>query len=176
MSSTFGTCKHCPGGSATVRLYGDGVCAYHLGNPPAAGKKRPKKELISQYGVGPSDEQKKKLLHAYYVDQLILMPPLCENGCRHKLVAKETWRLKAFVCHILPKKTFESVMLHPLNRWFGCLDCHHNYDDKGWSYAVTMKVWPVVAERFTQFMNHIKDTELRKLPDCFRVLMETPRL
>jgi hypothetical protein len=165
----FGHCRLCPKNSPDVRLYGDGVCAYHLQHAHDDQSKRRLEKEITELMLSAHE---KKLLNQYFQEQSRLRPLYCENRCGTKLLTSETWRLKAIVCHILPKRDFRSVMLHPLNRWFGCLDCHHDYDDKGWTYAVTMNVWPVVVARFKGFMHMLKDDELAKLPDVFRLIME----
>ncbi len=102
------------------------------------------------------------------------MPVFCENGCGKKLptLSSPTWLIKASICHVVEKRNFRSVMVHPANRWFGCGDCHDAYDES-WSHAVTMRVWPTCMERFEHFMRLIPDSELRFLPDPFRTLIET---
>lgn len=162
MGAIFGQCPLCPAKSPAKRLYG-GFCSYHLGN---------QKDDHSKHKVDEDDDLpkfKKQVLKKFFAEQVLLIPRKCEN-CGGFIVFTAAGKA-SHVCHILPKRTFESVMVHPLNRWFGCLNCHHDFDDKGWSHAVTMKVWPVCVDRFRQFMNLITDTELTKLPDPFRVIM-----
>lgn len=154
-NNKFGHCKLCPKHSPDKRLYG-GLCAFHINNPE-------QDESKIRWDT-PIKTHEEKLLHKYFLEQSVLRPAYCENGCGNRLIGQETWRLKAMVCHIVPKRDFKSVMLHPLNRWFGCLECHHDYDDKGWTHAVTMKVWPVCVTRFKEFMQLISATEVRKLP------------
>lgn len=97
----------------------------------------------------------------------------CENQCGRRLTDPlELWRQKAMVAHILPKAIFPSVVIHPLNRWFACLQCHHDYDDKGWLYAETMPVWTVCLERYEQFMTALKVGEHRHLPESLRTLLD----
>lgn len=168
-STKFGECRLCPKGSPAKRLYGDGVCSYHLAN---AADDQSKKRLVKELSEMNLTPWEKKVLNQFYKDQSEQVTEFCENQCGKRLFAQETWKIKALICHIVPKRHFRSVMVHPLNRWFGCHDCHHNYDDKGWSYAVTMPVWQVCVERFTQFMRMIKDGELQYLPDAFRVIIE----
>jgi hypothetical protein len=165
----FGKCRLCPKDSPDKRLYGDGVCAYHLAH---AADDMSKQRLEKEITEAMLTAHEKKLLNQFFQEQAKIRPLYCENRCGKKLIASETWRLKAFICHIVPKRDFKSVLVHPANRWFGCLDCHHDYDDKGWTFAVTMPVWPVVTERFKQFMTLIKDTEMTKLPDVFRLILE----
>lgn len=167
MSAVFGQCKLCPPKSPAKRLYGSGYCSYHLGNQGDDQSKQLVEETVK-------DLNRDKVLNQYFREQWALMPKYCENGCGNRLLATTLGKAKFFICHIVPKRHFESVMVHPKNRWFGCWQCHQDYDST-WTKAVTMPVWPLVAERFTQFMNLIKDTELKHLPDCFRVLMEAPR-
>jgi hypothetical protein len=167
MTLLFGPCRLCPKGSPAKRLYADNVCSYHLGHP----KEDLSKEIHEVEPV--TDPHEKKLLDKFFKEQAMRRPEFCENGCKTVLVASQTWRLKAFVCHILPKRHFKSVIIHPANVWYGCLDCHHDYDDRGWTHAVTMKVWPLVTERFREFMALIPDNELKYLPDPFRLILNS---
>lgn len=162
MAAIFGPCPLCPKNSPAKRLYG-GFCSYHLGHQAddQSKTKHPQEADVDQY--------KKKLLNKFFDEQVRIIPGRCEN-CGGRIVFTAAGK-RSHVCHILPKKIFESVMVHPDNRWFGCLTCHHEYDDKGWSHAVTMAVWPVCVERFTKFMDLISDNELTKLPDPFRLIM-----
>lgn len=162
-NSKFGPCPLCPKNSPAKRLYG-GLCSFHLANP--------KEDSSKVKWDKPVKSHEDKLLHKYFLEQSVLRPIYCENQCGNRLIGQETWRLKAFVCHVVPKRDFKSVMVHPLNRWFGCLDCHHDYDDKGWTHAVTMKVWPTCLERFKLFMDMIAETEVRKLPVPFLELLK----
>jgi hypothetical protein len=170
MMAKFGKCPLCPKDSPTVRIYGEGVCAHHLANPgdDQSHEKRAKVAVEAHRG---------ELLTKFFRDQAAAMPACCENcGKRLPRGDASNWAVRACICHIIPKRHFESVMIHPLNVWYGCQQCHHDYDDKGWTFAVTMRVWPVVVDRFKQFMELIKDTELRHLPDALRILMPTHKL
>lgn len=161
MAAIFGPCPLCPKNSPHKRLYG-GLCSYHLGhqNDDHSGQKHEKDN---------TEKSKKAALNKFFDEQTMIIPARCEN-CGGRIVFTAAGK-RSHVCHIIPKRDFESVMVHPLNRWFGCLTCHHDYDDKGWSHAVTMPVWPTCVERFQKFMHLIADVELRKLPDAFRVLI-----
>lgn len=162
---SFGTCPLCPKGSAQKRLYGTGVCQYHLSHPE---DDQSKEKAIKEAKKLIVTEQE---LNAWFRTQIQQRPERCENGCNRKLVATEDWRLKAMVCHIVPKRIFESVMVHPLNRWFGCHDCHTLYD-RSWHDAIQMPVWPLCVERFQQFMHLLKIGELKSLPEPLRQLVD----
>lgn len=157
MAAIFGQCEKCPKKKKAQRLYG-GLCAYHFGHP----EKDDSKEIQKLDAV---EIHEKELLRKFFAEQVQIMPSKCEN-CGGKITTGGAPR-SAAVAHILPKRHFKSVMIHPQNRWFGCIICHTDYDNKGWSHAVTMKVWPVCVERFREFMTLIKDTELRYLPNAF---------
>lgn len=174
MSTKFGQCRLCPKNGPQVRIYGDGVCAYHLQNSHDDRSKL-KAELTSKQEEAMLSAEEKRLLKKFYLEQARYLPTHCENQCGKKLPTSSSpaWVVKASICHIVEKRNFRSVMVHPLNRWFGCGDCHDTYDES-WSNAVMMPVWKVCTDRFTKFMNMIKDTELRHLPDCLRLLIETP--
>lgn len=166
MSATFGKCKLCPSGSPDKRLFGGGVCGYHLNNPKddQSKEKLPKevvKELLNE-----------KLLRQWYEEQFQQRTEFCENCRKVRLTdPQELWRQKAMVAHILPKKLFPSVATHPLNRWFGDLQCHTDFD-RGWGHAMQMPVWDLCVERYTQFMTLISVGEHRHLPEPLRQLLD----
>lgn len=155
MAALFGQCPKCPKNSPSVRLYG-GVCSYHLGHPDDDQSKSKALEEAKK-------DTSAIMLKTWFSDQVKIIPARCEN-CGGKIIFTAAGK-KAHVCHILEKRHFKSVQTHPENRWFGCLQCHGDYDNKGWSHAITMPVWPVCVERFRRFMALIKDTELRYLPN-----------
>jgi hypothetical protein len=169
MKTVFANCPKCPADAAKVRVYGEGVCAYHLAHPEDDQSKTKRKEAVK-------DVHEEELLKKFWKDRAAEMPGKCENGCGHWLPrgTAQTWVIKSSICHIVPKRHFKSVIIHPLNCWFGCQQCHHDYDDLGWSHAVTMPVWEICVERFKKFMDMIKDTELKHLPDALRILMPNP--
>lgn len=163
MGAIFGQCPLCPKKSPAKRLYG-GLCSYHLAH-------QGDDQSAETHPEDKTEQYKKKLLNKFFDEQVLLIPARCEN-CGGRIVFTAAGK-KSHVCHILPKRNFESVMVHPLNRWFGCLICHHDYDDKGWSNAVTMPIWPTCVERYKQFMGLISDQELRFLPDPFKVILNS---
>lgn len=156
MSVVFGPCSLCPKNSKPVRLYGTGVCSYHLANPTADESKSKIKKEVSE------ESKNEKRLKIFYETQLAQAPECCEN-CGGPLTKPAALSPKTFVCHILPKKHFLSVLDHPLNRWFGCYDCHKLYDSS-WANAVLMPVWRICVERFAQFWKKIKPAEVKHIP------------
>ena len=116
---TFGKCYMCPNDSRNVPLYGSGVCYHHLHNPVVKREKTEKKEL-------PLSEE--KLLNLFYTQQWKLLPGNCENCGGTIFPPKTLGQAKFHICHIIPKKNFKSVMVHPHNTWFGCNDCHTKID------------------------------------------------
>lgn len=109
----------------------------------------------------------KKDNSVFFASQILQAPARCEN-CNEPL--RETIAMlgpRAIVAHIVPKRSkggCPSVSLHPLNRWFGCKDCHANYDNKGSDYVITMFVLPIVRERFAQFKDLIAPSERKNIP------------
>jgi 5-methylcytosine-specific restriction endonuclease McrA len=165
MTTKFGQCPLCPKGSPEVRIYGIGVCAYHLAHPEDDQSKE--RKVRTAPGA-----HKTVLLNQFFKEMALHIPARCEN-CGKQLPrgSIDNWQVRATMCHIVPKRYFESVMVHPDNIWFGCQQCHDRYD-LTWTAAVKMKVWPVVVERFQRFMTLIKDTELSHLPDALRTFIE----
>lgn len=173
MSTTFGKCPHCPSDARSVRLWGQGTCLHHFRNPPPVkGKAKPAvAEVLQALVTATVKAPTKKELDAWFAAQARHIPERCmEPGCGKRLFAEETWRIKAMICHILPKKTFWSVATHPLNRVFLCKTPHHDDFDASWDRAAQMGVWPQAVESFRQFMHLITDTELRHLPPVLREL------
>lgn len=170
MSTTFGKCPHCHKDARSVRLWSEGVCLYHFKNPP--GKRAVvKPTAVEVQGIVAIKPPTKKQLDAWFLARAMEIPELCEEpGCGRRLYAEDTWRIKAMVAHVVPKKLFWSVATHPLNRVFVCKTPHHDDYDSSWDRAAQMGVWPLAVERFQQFMHLITDTELRHLPPALRTL------
>ncbi len=64
MSTKFGNCKMCPQGCPQVRLYGDGVCAYHL-NRPTDNQSKKRAELTSRALEAVLSAEEKRLLKKF---------------------------------------------------------------------------------------------------------------
>jgi hypothetical protein len=109
--------------------------------------------------------QDKKDLDEWFHLQISNMPSKCEN-CGEALIKFAPWAAKSYVAHILPKRYFKSVRLHVMNRIFLCLQCHGDYDNRGWSKAMTMPVWPLAFERLIIIAPYIDPDEVIHLPDC----------
>jgi hypothetical protein len=96
---------------------------------------------------------------------------VCEN-CGTPINAPGITAKKSCQAHILPKKYFGSVALHPLNRLilggiFSDCGCHYSYDFS-WKRAEKMKCFPLAIARFLYFKNQLTKSELSKLPDPFK--------
>lgn len=163
MSNTFGHCSLCPKNSPSVKLYGAGVCYYHL-RYPSDDQSRQKivKEIAKDLNA--------MTLNQFFAAQIKMIPSKCEN-CKNRIIFTAAGRA-AHVCHILPKKHFKSVQTDPVNVWYGCIDCHTNFDNKGWSFAVTMDIWPTIVERFKAIMHKILPGEVKKLPPVLREIYD----
>lgn len=157
----FGQCPLCPKGAPERRLFG-GYCPHHLRHPED--DQSGTKIKAEPGGISESALRKK-----FYEEQIKLIPAKCEN-CKGKIITTAAWPPSAAVAHIVPKKHFKSVQFHELNRWFGCIICHTDYDQKGSDHAVKMAVWPIVVKRFQKFMDLIDDKELKHLPKALRDL------
>lgn len=165
MGSIFGQCPRCPKNSPTRRLYG-GFCSFHLDNQiDDQSKQKVAKDLKLIEDT--------RLVKKWFADQLLAAPARCEN-CGEKISIPASLPAKTKVCHILPKKNFDSVKTHELNRWFGCWQCHKDFDST-WARAVNMPVWSVCVERFKKFMMQIKMSEYKFLPDQLAEILHDPK-
>jgi len=111
----------------------------------------------------------KKEMNVFFANQLLQHPENCEE-CGVSLRSSKVINPRTIVAHILPKneKGFPSVRSHPMNRLFLCSDCHGNYDNKGWEFVATMKVFELAKERLACFIDCLTDYELSKLPNIFK--------
>ena len=105
--------------------------------------------------------------NVFFASQLLQAPKHCENCGDPLFNTISMFGPRSIICHIVPKRDkggCPSVSLHPMNRWFGCVDCHNNYDNLGARYALTMAALPLIRERFDQFKNDIAPGEQKNIP------------
>lgn len=85
----------------------------------------------------------------------------CQCGCGQPSQKKDDTFFRGSICHIFPKKDFESVMYHPLNfverAMFG--GCHHNMDNCGLDKWPLMADWDDIKERFYVLAPLLTDAE-----------------
>lgn len=105
----------------------------------------------------------------WFNQQINIMPKYCEN-CNDYLNPYAPWSARAYIAHIVPKRHFKSVMVHPMNRMFLCIDCHTKFDNSLSREIVLMRCWPIAVERFNLFVMCIDQSELRHLQPCFESL------
>ncbi len=109
-------------------------------------------------------------LGQWFNQQVSMMPQNCEN-CGDYLNPYNVIGKHSYIAHIIPKRHIESVMVHPLNRMFLCVDCHTNYDNWLNKDIMKMKCWPIAVNRFDKFKHLIEAHEYKHLRDCFKDLM-----
>lgn len=154
----IGTCKDCPPGSADKTLIA-GRCSTHYWRYRAdVGKS--KKTNVAKV-------EKQKEHKVFFASQVPNIPVACEE-CNAKFHFSQSWMVKAAIAHILPKAIFESIAIHPQNRWFGCLTCHADYDNRGEAFVVKMKIYPRLKRTVQDVLIPLltKD-ELRRVPQYF---------
>lgn len=130
-------------------------------------------KLKAPHGKEESKAQRiedKKMTAKWFGAQSMHAPSTCEN-CGRSLQATINFHPRAHICHVVAKTKVggcPSVATHPQNRWFGCLDCHNGYDqmmaEAEFHNVVQMKVWPEIVKRFLQVLPHIKESELKNVP------------
>lgn len=108
----------------------------------------------------------KKDLKAWYEIQITQSPENCEN-CGTNLASTVMKHPHGHICHIVPKTEHggcPSVSTHPMNRWFGCWDCHNIYDKEPAEIVATMVIIPIVKKRLRLFVKEIAPAEQRRVP------------
>lgn len=131
-------------------------------NENSANRKKKKAQTLRTANKG-------QTLGNWFNEQINQMPRCCEN-CDTYLSPNAPWSSRAYIAHIVPKRNFISVMVHPLNRLFLCIDCHTKFDNSLSREIVQMKCWPLAIERFNSFKDKIAKEELSKLQPCFEAL------
>lgn len=157
----IGVCPECKNGKE-IPLLG-GKCQSHYWKGQAEKKKAKNKEN----GVDAEKKKKAKELNVFFASQLLQIPDNCENCNESLAYLKRSSMKKAIIAHILPKRErfgFPEVATHPQNRLFLCLQCHGDFDTKGEEFAVKMKAFPLILERFKKFSHLISETNKQRLP------------
>lgn len=111
----------------------------------------------------------KKELRVFFASQLKYNPEFCEE-CGISLRASKAINPRSVIAHILPKRKscFPSVATNSDNRLFLCVNCHSDYDNKGWEYVATMNVFELAKERLALFVDCLTEFEKQKLPEIFK--------
>jgi hypothetical protein len=102
----------------------------------------------------------------WFNTQINLMPKECEN-CKEYLNPYAPWSSRAYIAHIVPKRFFKSVQVHPMNRVFLCIDCHAKFDNSLSIEVEVMPVFPIAVARFKMIKNDIDSDEIHHLSPCF---------
>lgn len=103
----------------------------------------------------------------WFKDCVAVMKGRClECGCK---INKNDFQFAIMaIAHVLPKRDsqFPSVKTHKENWIELCAEngCHHKYDTS-WEDAATMKVWPLVIEKFKLIYPSIAPKERKNIPD-----------
>lgn len=160
-----GCCPTCDNGKEIYTL--GGFCKDHYWENNA----KKKKEKAKAKGTDADKKKKLKELNVFFASQLIQVPDECENCGESLAYLKRSSMKKAIIAHILPKREkygFPEVATHPQNRLFLCGDCHTNFDNKGEDFAVNMKAFPLILERFKEFKHLISEANKQRLPSYLK--------
>lgn len=105
----------------------------------------------------------KKELAGFYAKMLSESPKTCmECGC--DLKPSMVINPRSIVCHILPKRIFNSIAKNPLNVVYLCNDHHNTLDNFS---PVKMKTFPLLVERVKKLIPLIKESELKSIPEYY---------
>ena len=154
-----GNCKR-EGCSYSGALIG-GFC------PPDYWKSRQKINSSKKHNI--EKKEAKKEFSVFFANQLKDNPEFCEE-CGVSLRASKAINPRSVVAHILPKRKscFPSVATNSDNRLFLCVNCHSDYDNKGWEHVAQMKVFELAKQRLALFVDCLTDFEKSKLPEIFK--------
>lgn len=160
----IGKCRLCPPSCRTTLLYGDEVCGHHLNGDG----KDIERSIAPDIQKAKTAAAKQKTLTAWYNEQIKQIPIKCEN-CNKKIGRlPEGMSKRTHVCHIVPKSSVPSVKTHELNRWFGCWQCHNDFDKKDADFVARMKVVKICRTRYAIFSTEISESERNYVPEWLR--------
>lgn len=129
-------------------------------------KKSPSKSLKSS-----ENKNNRRELEDWFERQIKNIPTHCEE-CGVNLGGWRQYAPRTIIAHILPKRAsfggFPKVATHEENRMFYCPDCHFKYDNKGWSYAQTMKSYQLLLDRLSKFIGELTEKEISRLPEQYQ--------
>jgi hypothetical protein len=167
-----GKCVDCEVGSSDRPLTA-GRCSSHYW----AHRKKVASEKPKFKHKPPVVDKRERILTLgrWFNEQINQMPDYCENeDCRERLIPWARWSMRAYVAHVVPKRHFETVMVHEHNRMFLCIDCHTNYDN--WLSQDVQKKMPFVfslaCERFRLFKHLISPAEVQYLRPFLRDIFD----
>lgn len=159
----FGVCPLCPKGTRAGLLIA-GKCNEHYQDSKAIVIRNAAPSKLKELA------ENKKTMSVWFKEQLGLQPKNCEN-CNKPILIPPNLPAKTSVCHIVPKSTVKSVKTHPWNRWFGCWQCHTNYDNWPVEKVAKMPVIKIVRERFKLFAKDIIEKEHKYIPQFLNDLL-----
>lgn len=112
----------------------------------------------------------------WFADRRKEMNGFCDCGCG-KRSSKDSNKYFIFsCCHVLPKKNFDSISLHPENcielAFFG--GCHTTLDDMGYEYCKQKKpiLWDIIVRKFKILYPLIATNEHQFIPEILLAEIE----
>lgn len=122
-----------------------------------------KKVSDKQKGKIKADKPRKDVLSKFFAEMAAVMPNNCME-CACSLKPSLLIHPRSTICHLLPKRFFESVSTDKDNILFLCIDCHNKSDTKGWN---ALNIFPIARDRVMDLIPKITDKEAKHLPEYF---------
>jgi hypothetical protein len=166
-----GNCMDCPP-TAELRFLIAKRCItddFHYQKHQAAKYQKKQQDKLKARNAAVAGQNNGLTLGKWFNIQIAMMPGECEC-CDAPLDPYAPWSARAYIAHIVPKRHFESVMVHSLNRLFLCIDCHTKFDNSLSAEVVEMRCWPIAVDRFNQFKAAIALDELEYLRPCLEAI------
>lgn len=110
-----------------------------------------------------ADKPRKDALNKFFAEMAAIMPNACQE-CGCSLKPSLLIHPRSTICHVLPKRFFDSVATDKENILFLCIDCHHKADTKGWD---TLNIFTIARDRVMNLLPKITDKEAKHLPEYF---------
>lgn len=158
MNAKRGICCDCGPESAENYLIA-GRCQFHYWD-----HRRKVKQDTPRGKAALSEETKRKHeLTTWFNLKIQMKPHSCEN-CGESLMHSMNVNPRSIVCHILPKakNKFPEVATHILNYWYGCLSCHHVYDNCAPVDRTLMPVYAIILKRFAKVILSLPEDKINR--------------
>jgi len=112
------------------------------------------------------NSEDKRKLDLWYFARRYECPEYCECGCGQQTLV-HTSHYKSSLDHLLEKRLFKSVMLHPVNILFLSWSCHADKTNLGYEHIKEhkLKLWEIIVKRFNIVYPFIAEEEKKYIPD-----------
>ena len=118
------------------------------------------------------ENKKDNALEFWFRSKMATSKKICEN-CGMNLSGLNYWEWRGSQHHLIEKHHCSSVATHPLNHGVLGYYCCHGQWHTSYMNAQKMPFFNTAFERVKLFIGEVDESEIKFIPDCFKILLET---